>query len=39
MCPKIGNDFWAFSFLKKEKEHATMKETKTKKIVSFRQKG
>jgi hypothetical protein len=39
MCPKIGNDFWAFSFLKKEIEHATIMETEIKKIVSFRQKG
>ena len=39
MCPKIGNDFWAFSFLKEEKEHATIMETEIKKIVSFRQKG
>lgn len=34
MCPKIGNDFWAFSFLKEEREHATIMETEMKKIVS-----
>jgi len=39
MCPKIGNDFWAFSFLKEERQNATIMETEMKKIVSFRQKG
>lgn len=37
--PKNRKRFWAFSFLKEEREHATIMETEMKKIVSFRQKG